>query len=60
MKPLAIGIAEAGQALGGISRATCYRMIRRGDLEAIKIGARTMVTTASLEVCAANAPRLAA
>jgi hypothetical protein len=34
-------------------------MIGRGELEAFKLGARTMVTLASIEAVAASAPRLA-
>jgi hypothetical protein len=62
LKPIGLSIPETGKALGGegdpLSRATIYRMIGRGDLEAIKIGARTLVTTSSLEALAAGAPRL--
>jgi excisionase family DNA binding protein len=60
MKPIGLSIRDAGQALGGISRATIYRMIARRELEALKLGSRTLITTASLESCAANARRLAA
>ena len=60
MKALALTIPQAGAALGGLSRATLYRMIGRGDIEAFKLGGRTLVTVASVEACAANAPRLVA
>lgn len=60
MKPIGLSISDAGRALGGASRATIYRMINRGELEAFKLGARTLVTLASIEACAASAPRLAA
>ena len=60
MKPIALSIPDAGKQLGGASRATIYRMIGRGDLEAFKIGSRTFVTLASLETTVASAPRLAA
>jgi hypothetical protein len=63
MKPIALSIPETGRALGGagdpLSRNTIYRMIGRGELEAFKLGARTMVTLASIEAVAASAPRLA-
>ena len=63
MKPIALSIPETGKALGGerdpLSRNTIYRMIGRGELEAFKLGARTMVTLASIEALAAGAPRLA-
>lgn len=64
MKPIGYSIPETGKQLGGeddpLSRATIYRMIKRGELEAIKVGSRTLVTTASLEALAASAPRLEA
>ena len=64
MKPIALSIPEAGKLLGGDmsppSRATIYRMIGCGDLEAFKIGSRTFVTLASIEATVASAPRLAA
>lgn len=64
LKPIGLSIPETGKALGGeddpLSRATIYRMIGRGDLEAFKLGSRTLVSVASIEACAAAAPRLAA
>lgn len=64
MKPIGLSIPETGRALGGegdpLSRATIYRMIGRGDLEAFKVGARTLVTVASIEAMSAAAPRLLA
>ena len=64
MKPLGLSIAETGKALGGdndpLSRATIYRMINRRELEAFKVGARTLVSLASIEALTAAAPRLAA
>jgi hypothetical protein len=35
-------------------------MIGRGDLEAFKLGSRTLVSVASIEALAAGAPRLEA
>ena len=62
MKPLTVGIKEAGKLLGGLerplSRATIYRMIERGDLEALKLGQRTQVTTTSIDRCLSSAKRL--
>jgi hypothetical protein len=64
LKPIALSIPETGKALGGegdpLSRNTIYRMIQRRELEAFKLGSRTMVTMASIEAVAASAPRLAA
>jgi hypothetical protein len=64
VKPIALSINETGKALGGeghpLSRNTIYRMLARGELEAFKFGARTMVTMASIEAAVASAPRLQA
>ncbi|WP_283938399.1 helix-turn-helix domain-containing protein [Sphingomonas alba] len=62
MEPIGLSIAETGRVLGGdgsrLSRATIYRMIARGQLEAFKLGSRTLITVASIERCAQTAPRL--
>lgn len=62
MEPIGLSIPEVGKALGGesapLSRATIYRMIGRGELEAIKLGSRTLVTVASIKARTAAAPRL--
>jgi hypothetical protein len=64
VKPIALSIPETGRVLGGdidpLSRNTIYRMIGRGDLEAFKLGSRTMITVASIEALTATAPRLEA
>ncbi len=64
MKPIGLSITNTGKTLGGeghpLSRATIYRMINRGELEAIKLGARTIITTESIEARVASARRLAA
>lgn len=64
MEPLGLSIPDAGRALGGerkpLSRATIYRMIGRGDIEAFRAGGRTLVSTASLRAYADKAPRLKA
>ncbi len=49
MKPLAVSIEQAGNLLGGIHRATVYRLIETGKLTAIKLGGRRMVEMASIE-----------
>ena len=62
MKPMGLSIAETGRVLGGessrLSRATIYRMIARGELEAYKLGSRTLITVESIERCVDSAPRL--
>jgi excisionase family DNA binding protein len=64
MNPIGLSIPETGKALGGegdpLSRATIYRMIGRGELEAFKLGSRTLITVASIEAMTAAAPRLLA
>lgn len=64
MNPIGLSIPETGKALGGegdpLSRATIYRMINRGELEAFKLGSRTLISVASIEALTANAPRLVA
>lgn len=42
----------------GVSDDTIYRLIKRGDLDAFKLGTRTLVTVASIEALVARAPRL--
>lgn len=59
----ALTIRKTCEALGGpdepLSDDTIYRLIKRGDLDAFKIGTRTLVTVASIEALVARAPRLA-
>jgi excisionase family DNA binding protein len=42
--PLLHDVAESCRLLGGISRPTLYRLIRIGDLNPVKIGARTYIS----------------
>jgi excisionase family DNA binding protein len=62
MQPIGLSIKETGRTLGGtgspLSRATIYRMIARGELEAFKLGSRTLITVVSIQVFAAAARRL--
>jgi hypothetical protein len=64
MEAIGLSIPDTGKALGGdhrpLSRATIYRMIGRGELEAFKLGHRTLITVASIRATAASAPRLSA
>lgn len=60
MKPFALSIPEACKALGGISRATAYRMLERKEIEGYKLGSRSFITVESIEAAIARAPRLAA
>ena len=58
----ALTIRKTCEALGGaddpLSDDTIYRLIKRGDLDAFKVGTRTLVTVASIEAYIAKAPRL--
>jgi len=40
-----------------ISRATLYRLIGRGEIEAVKVGAATRIKMSSVEEYFANLPR---
>jgi excisionase family DNA binding protein len=48
MEPLAVSINSAANALG-VGRSSVYCLIKAGKLEAIKIGRRTLLTTASIK-----------
>lgn len=48
MEPLAVSINAAAKALG-VGRSSVYFLIKSGKLEAIKIGRRTLLTTASIK-----------
>lgn len=45
---LTVTVAEAGEALGGLSRNASYRAVKSGDIPSIKIGGRIVVPTAAL------------
>jgi excisionase family DNA binding protein len=45
-------------ALLGIGRTTLYELIKNGDLEATKVGRRTLLTTASLEAFIESRPKM--
>lgn len=49
MKPMGLKVDDARQALGGVSRATLYRMINKNELELIRIGGRSIITMKSIE-----------
>jgi hypothetical protein len=52
MEPVGLSLTDAGIALGGTarptSRATLYRRIADGTLEAFKFGSRTLITPESI------------
>lgn len=47
MDVLAVSVNEAARILG-IGRTSLYSMIRNGRVEALKLGRRTLIKTASL------------
>ena len=47
MEPIAISVNCAAQVLG-VGRSSIYGLLKSGRLEAIKIGRRTLLTTASI------------
>jgi excisionase family DNA binding protein len=47
MEPLTVSVTEAARALG-LGRTSIYALIRQNRLEVVKIGRRTLLTTASL------------
>lgn len=59
MEPMVLGVKQAA-AFIGLSRSRLYELISDGQIEARKLGARTVVPTASLRAFVEAAPRLAA
>lgn len=61
LEPIGLSIPDTGKALGGdlkpLSRTTIWRMVSRGDLEARKVGGRTLITVDSIKAVMAAAPR---
>jgi excisionase family DNA binding protein len=47
MEPIAMSVNSAAQTLG-IGRTSVYALLKQGRLDAIKIGRRTLLTTASI------------
>jgi excisionase family DNA binding protein len=44
---LALGIEEAGSALG-LGRTTMFRLIKGGEIKAVKVGGRTIISVSEL------------
>jgi excisionase family DNA binding protein len=55
--PENLSIGETVRQLG-IGRTTLYELIRRGDIEAIKLGRRTLVRADSARAFIDNLPRI--
>ena len=47
IEPIAMSVNSAAQTLG-IGRTSIYALLKQGKLDAIKIGRRTLLTTASI------------
>lgn len=47
MDELAYSINRTAKALG-VGRSTIYKLIKTGQIDALKIGTRTLITTASI------------
>jgi predicted DNA-binding transcriptional regulator AlpA len=47
-QPRLVPVKDAQAVLGGISRATFYRMVEKGDLKLRKIGSRSFVRSDEL------------
>lgn len=45
-------------AVYGVSERTAWRLIDQGDVEALKVGTRTLVTTESAKAWRARCPRV--
>lgn len=52
---LAYSITEAAEALS-LGRTTINRMIRDGQIKAVKVGGRTLIPAESLQAVLSNAP----
>jgi excisionase family DNA binding protein len=48
LEKLAYRVDEAAQVTG-LSKATLYRLVERGELHTIKVGARTLIRRAEIE-----------
>lgn len=55
--PLLYSVKETRKKLGGLSDTGVRDLVRRGELDGRKLGARLMITAASLDRFAAGLPR---
>ncbi|WP_243057809.1 helix-turn-helix domain-containing protein [Nocardioides sp. SR21] len=47
--PPILSVNESRWYLGGIGRTSMYRLINAGEVDVIRVGARTLITVASLD-----------
>jgi hypothetical protein len=57
LKPVAVKIVVAQRLLADKARSEVYELISLGELDALKDGNRTLITTASIEKYMAGLPR---
>jgi len=48
VRPVTLSVSSAVQCIG-IGRTKLYQLINDGELDVVKIGRRTLITTASIE-----------
>ena len=48
-KPLLVSIESCRKLLGGLARSTIYILINQGDIEAITLGSRRLISMHSIE-----------
>lgn len=46
--PLLHDISESGRALGGLGRTAVYELVKRGEIQLVKIGRRSFITAESI------------
>jgi hypothetical protein len=56
LEPVAVSIREAQRLLGDKARSQLYKDIARGELEAVKDGAKTLITLESIKRRQASLP----
>jgi excisionase family DNA binding protein len=56
IEPIGVSPREAGEILRG-SRSTVYRLLARGELQAVKRGTATLVLTTSIRAYQESLPR---
>ena len=59
IEPIVLGVRDAAAYIG-LSRSRLYELISENQIEARKLGARTLIPIASLRAFVEAAPRLAA
>jgi len=59
IEPMVLGVKDAASFIG-LSKSRLYELIADGQIEARKLGSRTVVPTASLRAFVEAAPRLQA